>query len=219
MSSAPWPPPAPPSTEAPGRTAPHERARILHAIADALEERSAEFAEIESRNLGVPLRKAMFVDVPWAIEHLRVFAELACRPPYEPLPWIDVPSVSWNFVWREPIGVCGQIVPWNYPLLMAVWKIAPALAAGNTVILKPASYTPLTALMLVETIHAHRPLLRGVLNLLTGPGAEVAARRWPATPASDEVAFTGSTEVGRRIDGAGQRHGQARDAGAGRQVA
>ncbi|MFO7170372.1 MAG: aldehyde dehydrogenase family protein, partial [Chloroflexota bacterium] len=129
----PWP-------HTPGR----ERARILNAIADLLEERTAEFAEIETRNLGAPLRKTTFVDVPWAVEHLRVFAELANTPPYEPLPWMDVPSVSWNFVWREPIGVCGQIIPWNYPLLMAVWKIAPALAAGNTVVLKPASYTPLT---------------------------------------------------------------------------
>jgi len=179
-------------------TPPHERARILHAIADALEERSAEFAEVESRNLGVPLRKSTFVDVPWAVEHLRAFAELARRSPYEPLPWIDVPSVSWNFVWREPIGVCGQIIPWNYPLLMAVWKIAPALAAGNTIVLKPASYTPLTALMLAESIHATGLLPHGVLNLVTGAGAEVgeAIARHPAV---DKVAFTGSTEVGRRI--------------------
>jgi aldehyde dehydrogenase (NAD+) len=179
-------------------TPPHERARILHAIADALEERSAEFAEIETRNLGVPLRKSTFVDVPWAIEHLRTFAELARRSPYEPLPWIDVPSVSWNFVWREPIGVCGQIIPWNYPLLMAVWKIAPALAAGNTIVLKPASYTPLTALMLVETIHETGLLPRGVVNLVTGPGAAVG-EAIAGHPGVDKVAFTGSTDVGRRI--------------------
>jgi aldehyde dehydrogenase (NAD+) len=179
-------------------TPPQERARILHALADAVEERTTEFAEIESRNLGAPLRKTMFVDVPWAVEHLRTFAELARRSPYEPLPWIDVPSVSWNFVWREPIGVCGQIIPWNYPLLMATWKIAPALAAGNTIVLKPASYTPLTALMLVEAIHATGLLPRGVVNLVTGPGGEVgeAIARHPGV---DKVAFTGSTEVGRRI--------------------
>src|SRR5262245_29313031 len=176
----------------------HERARILHAIADALEERTAEFAEIESRNLGAPLRKTSFVDVPWAIEHIRTFAELARRHPYEPLPWIDVPSVSWNFVWREPIGVCGQIIPWNYPLLMAAWKIAPALAAGNTIVLKPASYTPLTALMLVETIHATGLLPRGVVNLVTGAGGE-AGEALASHPGVDKVAFTGSTEVGRRI--------------------
>jgi aldehyde dehydrogenase (NAD+) len=179
-------------------TPPHERARILHAIADAVEERTTEFAEAESRNLGAPLRKTMFVDVPWAVEHLRAFAELARRSPYEPLPWIDVPSVSWNFVWREPIGVCGQIIPWNYPLLMAVWKIAPALAAGNTIVLKPASYTPLTALMLVETIHATGLLPRRVVNLITGPVGE-AGEAIARHPGVDKVAFTGSTDVGRRI--------------------
>jgi aldehyde dehydrogenase (NAD+) len=179
-------------------TAPHERSRILHAIADALEERSAELAETESRNLGVPLRKSMFVDVPWAIEHLRAFAELARRSPYEPLPWIDVPSVSWNFVWREPIGVCGQIVPWNYPLLMAVWKIAPALATGNTIVLKPASYTPLTALMLAEAIESTGLLPPGVFNLVTGAGGEVG-EALALHPGVDKIAFTGSTEVGRRI--------------------
>ena len=179
-------------------TPPHERARILHAIADAIEERSSELAEAESRNLGVPLRKSTFADVPMAIEHFRAFAELARKSPYEPLPWIDTPSVSWNFVWREPIGVCGQIIPWNYPLLMAAWKIAPALAAGNTIVLKPASYTPLTALMLAETIHDTGLLPHGVFNVVSGPGGAVgeAIARHPGV---DKVAFTGSTEVGRRI--------------------
>ncbi len=183
----PWP-------HTPGR----ERARILNAIADLLEERTAEFAEIETRNLGAPLRKTTFVDVPWAVEHLRVFAELANTPPYEPLPWMDVPSVSWNFVWREPIGVCGQIIPWNYPLLMAVWKIAPALAAGNTIVLKPASYTPLTALMLTQLIDESGLLPRGVLNVVTGPGDEVgdAIARHPGV---DKISFTGSTDTGRHI--------------------
>jgi aldehyde dehydrogenase (NAD+) len=181
-------------------TPPHERARILHAIADAFEARSAEFAEIEARNLGASLRKTTFVDVPMAVEHFRAFAELARRPAYEPLPWIDVPSVSWNFVWREPIGVCGQIIPWNYPLLMAAWKLAPALATGNTVVLKPASYTPLTALMLVETIHDTGLLPRGVVNILTGPG-DAVGEAIASHPGVDKVAFTGSTEVGRRIMG------------------
>lgn len=179
-------------------TAPQERARILHAIADVLEERAADLAETEARNLGAPLRKTSFIDVPMAIEHFRTFAELARRHPYEPLPWIDMPSVSWNFVWREPIGVCGQIIPWNYPLLMAAWKIAPALATGNTVVLKPASATPLTALILAEAIHETGLLPRGTLNVVTGPGAEVgeALARHPQV---DKVSFTGSTEVGRRI--------------------
>lgn len=179
-------------------TSPAERARILHALADAIESRAAEFAEIESRNLGVPLRKSMFVDVPMAVEHFRAFAEIARRSPYEPLPWIDMPSVSWNFVWREPIGVCAQIVPWNYPLLMAAWKLAPALAAGNTVVLKPASYTPLTALLLAEVIHDTGLFPRGVFNLLTGPGG-VIGEALASHPDVDKVTFTGSTEVGRRI--------------------
>jgi aldehyde dehydrogenase (NAD+) len=183
----PWP-------HTPGR----ERGRILNVIADLLEEHTAEFAEIESRNLGAPLRKTCFVDVPWSVEHLRVFADLAATHPYEPLPWMDTPSVSWNFVWREPVGVCAQIVPWNYPLLMTIWKIAPALAAGNTIVLKPASYTPLTALMLTRLIDESGLLPRGVLNLVTGPGGEVgdALVRHPGV---DKVSFTGSTETGRHI--------------------
>jgi aldehyde dehydrogenase (NAD+) len=183
----PWP-------HTPGR----ERARILAALAELLETHTDEFAEAETRNLGVPLRKSMFIDVPWSAEHLRVFGELAHTPPYEPLPWNDTPSVSWNFVWREPVGVCGLIVPWNYPLLMAVWKLAPALAAGNTVVLKPASYTPLTALMLTRLIDASGLLPRGVLNVVTGPGAEVgdALARHPGV---DKISFTGSTETGRHV--------------------
>lgn len=179
-------------------TPPHERSRILHAIADAVEEHTDTLAALESRNLGAPLRKTLFVDVPWAIEHLRTFADLARRSPYEPLPWIDTPSVTWNFVWRDPIGVCGQIIPWNYPLLMAVWKIAPALATGNTIVLKPASYTPLTALTLVNIIHETGLLPNGVLNLLTGPGGSVgeAIARHPSV---DKLAFTGSTEIGRKV--------------------
>jgi aldehyde dehydrogenase (NAD+) len=183
----PWP-------HTPGR----ERARILAAIADLLEAHTAEFAEVESRNLGAPLRKTTFVDVPWAVEHLRVFAELASASPYEPLPWMDVPSVSWNFVWREPVGVCGLITPWNYPLLMAIWKLAPALAAGNTVVLKPASYTPLTALMLARLIDDSGLLPRGVLNIVTGSGAE-AGEALARHPGVDKVSFTGSTETGKQI--------------------
>jgi aldehyde dehydrogenase (NAD+) len=179
-------------------TPPHERARILHALADLIEARSDEFAEAETRNLGVPLRKSTFVDVPGAIDHLRTFAELARRDSYEPLPWTDVPALSWNFVVREPLGVCAQITPWNYPLLMAAWKLAPALATGNTVILKPASYTPLTAIMLAELIHDSGLLPRGVFNLVTGSGATVG-EALAAHPGVDKVAFTGSTEVGRRI--------------------
>jgi aldehyde dehydrogenase (NAD+) len=179
-------------------TPPHARAKILLELADLIEEHTTELAELESRNLGVPLRKSMFVDVVGAIDHFRTFAELARRDSYEPLPWTDVPSLSWNFVLREPIGVCAQIVPWNYPLLMAAWKMAPALATGNTLVLKPASYTPLTAIRLFEIIHGSGLLPHGTVNLVTGPG-ETVGEALAGHPGVDKVSFTGSTAVGGRI--------------------
>lgn len=179
-------------------TPPEERSRILHTIADALEERVLELAELETRDAGATIRKTTYIDIPAGIEHLRTFAELARRHPYEPLPWIDMPSVSWNFVWREPIGVCGQIIPWNVPFLMAIWKIAPALATGNCVVIKPASLAPLSTIEIVRTIHETGLLPRGVVNLVTGSG-RAAGEALVSHPGVDKVAFTGSTEVGRRI--------------------
>lgn len=187
FDAGPWP-----------HTAPHERARILHAIAELIQDHADELAELESRNLGVPLRKSLFVDMPGAQEHWHTMAELARRHPYEPVPWTDMPSVSWNFIWREPIGVCAQIAAWNYPLLFASWKMAPALAAGNTVIFKPASYTPLTAIRLFELIHEAGLLPHGVINLITGPGGSVG-EAMAAHPQVDKVSITGSTESGRRV--------------------
>jgi aldehyde dehydrogenase (NAD+) len=176
----------------------HERARILHAIAALLEEHSYELAELDSRNLGVPVRKSTYIDLPGAQEHFHTMAEFARRAAYEPLPWTDMPSVSWNFIWREPIGVCGQIVPWNFPLMMAAWKLAPALAAGNTIVFKPASYTPLSVIRLVQLIHEAQLLPRGVLNLVTGSGIDVG-EAIAAHPRIDKLSFTGSTESGRRV--------------------
>ena len=114
------------------------------------------------------------------------------------MPQITFPTLSYNFVRHEPIGVCGQIIPWNFPFLMAVWKIAPALAAGNCVVLKPASYTPLSALKLVEIIHATGLLPPGTLNLVTGPGSVIGTELC-TNPLVDKIAFTGSTEVGREV--------------------
>jgi aldehyde dehydrogenase (NAD+) len=114
------------------------------------------------------------------------------------VPQVTFPTLSYNFVRREPIGVCGQIIPWNFPFLMAVWKIAPALAAGNTTVLKPASYTPLSALRMVEIINDTGLLPPGVLNLLTGPGGVVGPELC-TNPMVDKIAFTGSTEVGRDV--------------------
>ncbi len=179
-------------------TAPHERARVLHAIADLIEAHADELAELESRNLGVPMRKSLFIDLPGAAEHWHTFAEIARRHPYEPVPWTDMPSVSWNFIWRQPIGVCAQIAAWNYPLLFASWKMAPALAAGNVVIFKPASYTPLTTIRLFELIDQAGLLPRGTINLVTGPGGSVG-EALAGHQLIDKISITGSTASGRRV--------------------
>ncbi len=178
---------------------PHfERARILHKIADVMEERAFELAELESRDVGVPIRKTTYNDIPLGLHMMRVFAELARRSPYEPLPWNDFPTLTWSFVWRDPFGVCAQIIPWNYPFCMAVWKLGPALATGNTVVFKPATQAPLTSIELVRMIDETGLLPRGTINMITGPGGSIGDYL-VAHPQVDKVAFTGSTEVGRRI--------------------
>ncbi|MBJ7594188.1 MAG: aldehyde dehydrogenase family protein, partial [Candidatus Dormibacteraeota bacterium] len=124
-----------------------QRSQIMFEIAKHLAERSGEWALLESQTAGATIRKASIVDVPLAIETFRSMAEQALQIPwYEPLPWIDIPHVSWNFVQREAIGVCTGIIPFNFPLLIAMWKLAPALAMGNSVVLKPSPFTPLTLL-------------------------------------------------------------------------
>lgn len=178
--------------------APGERSRRLHAIVDAMEARQTELAEAEMCNGGCTWRKANLMDIPVGLIHFRHFAKLADFEPLEPVPQITFPALSYNVVRREPIGVCGQIIPWNFPFLMAIWKIAPALAAGNTVILKPATYTPLSALILTDIIHETGLLPPGVLNLVTGPG-QVVGPELCTNPLVDKIAFTGSTEVGREI--------------------
>ena len=176
-----------------------QRTEIMYAVARHLAEVSGEWALLESRNGGSTIRKNSVVDVPLAVEHFRSLAEQALAIPwYEPLPWVDIPNVSWNFVQREAIGVCTGIIPWNFPLLMAVWKIAPAIAMGNSVVLKPSPLTPLTALKLVEAIHETGLLPRGVVNVVTGRGVELG-EELVTHPEVDKVAFTGSTRTGRRI--------------------
>jgi acyl-CoA reductase-like NAD-dependent aldehyde dehydrogenase len=174
-----------------------ERAERLRAVADIINGRSAEIAEIEARDGGGTIKKAMFADVPGAVGTFQAFADCAENEPdiiergESPFP----PAKS--IVRREPYGVCSGIVPWNFPFLMAGWKIGPAIAAGNTVVLKPASFTSLSAIEMVKAIEA-ADIPAGVVNLITGPGGS-AGEEMAQHPLVDKVAFTGSTEVGRRI--------------------
>jgi len=174
-----------------------ERADLLRKAGEIINARSAEIAEIEARDGGGTIKKAMFADVPGAVSTFNTFADLAESSPDEvdrgesPFP----PAKS--TVRYEPYGVCSGIVPWNFPFLMAGWKIGPAIAAGNTVVLKPASFTSLSAIEMVKALE-EAGLPNGVVNLITGPGGS-AGEELAQHPLVDKVAFTGSTEVGRRI--------------------
>jgi acyl-CoA reductase-like NAD-dependent aldehyde dehydrogenase len=174
--------------------APSERSRLMNALADALDARAQEIAEIESLDNGKPVKLARFVDVAGTIAHLRYFAGWATKIEGAVLP-VTAPGML-CYTRREPVGVCGLIVPWNFPLLMACWKVAPALAAGCTVVLKPAEQTPLSALRLGElALEVGFP--PGVLNVITGDGEAGAAL--VDHPGVDKISFTGSTAVGREI--------------------
>jgi betaine-aldehyde dehydrogenase len=173
-----------------------DRSKLLLKIADGIRARSREFAELETKNCGKPLAEAEF-DVGDAANCFEFYAGLATKIHGETMP---VPANSLSFVLREPIGVCGQIIPWNFPLLMAAWKLAPALAAGNTCILKPSELTPLTALLLGKVIH-EVGFPNGVVNIVTGPGAG-AGEFLASSKLVDKIAFTGGTLTGRKIMGA-----------------
>jgi acyl-CoA reductase-like NAD-dependent aldehyde dehydrogenase len=170
------------------------RTRAMLALADAVEAHADELAELESLDNGKPLKLAKRVDVPLAAEHLRYFAGWPTKIEGETLP-VAIPDMH-CYTRKEPVGVCGQIIPWNFPLLMAAWKIAPALAAGCTIVLKPAEQTPLTALRLGE-LALEAGLPEGVLNVITGDGETGAAL--VDHDDVDKIAFTGSTAVGREI--------------------
>ncbi|HTI03050.1 MAG TPA: aldehyde dehydrogenase family protein [Acidisoma sp.] len=161
----------------------HARARHLYAIARHLQKRERLFSTLESLDNGKPIRESRDIDVPLAVRHF-----------YHHAGWAEL--VDTEFPDHRPLGVCGQIIPWNFPLLMLTWKVAPALAAGNTVVLKPAEYTPLTALAFAE-ICREAGLPPGVLNIVTGDGRTGALL--VEAGGVDKIAFTGSTEVGRRI--------------------
>jgi betaine-aldehyde dehydrogenase len=177
------------------RITPGERAAVLDRLADLLEERADEFARIESRNTGKPLKFSSAFDVPLTIDNIRFFAAAARN--LEGKASGEYLEGLTSTIRREPIGVCASIAPWNYPLNMAAWKIGPALAAGNTVVLKPAELTPLTALMLGR-LALEAGLPAGVLNVVPGPGPEVGG----ALARHEDVALisvTGSTRTGASV--------------------
>ncbi|HXI66052.1 MAG TPA: aldehyde dehydrogenase family protein [Gemmatimonadales bacterium] len=172
---------------------PRRRGQLLYRIAELLEQRSGQIAEVETKNNGKPLFESK-IDVAMAIETFRYYAGWADKITGDTLP---VNGPFFTYTLREPVGVVGAIVPWNFPLNLATWKVAPALAAGCTVVLKPAHETPLTALMLGE-IAIEAGLPPGALNVVPGPGATAGAAL-VRHPLVDKIAFTGSTEVGQWI--------------------
>jgi aldehyde dehydrogenase (NAD+) len=162
-----------------------ERAKYLFRIARIVQERSRELAVLESLDNGKPIKESRDVDIPLAAAHFFYYAG-----------WADKLAYAGLGPGPRPVGVAGQVIPWNFPLLMAAWKLAPALATGNTCVLKPAETTPLSALLLAEILQ-QAELPRGVVNILTGAGDTGASL--VAHPGIDKVAFTGSTEVGKQI--------------------
>jgi len=171
----------------------HQRARRLYAIARLIQKHARLFAVLETLDNGKPIRESRDIDIPLVARHFYYHAGAAQL--------MDAEMAD-----QEPLGVCGQVIPWNFPLLMLAWKIAPAIAMGNTVVLKPAEYTSLTALLFAE-ICVEAGLPKGVVNIVTGDGATGAAL--VEHPGIDKVAFTGSTEVGRRIRAATAGSGKA----------
>ena len=182
------------------RMTPSERGRAIWKLADLIEQHTEEFALLETLDNGKPLTISRAADVPLAVDLFRYMAGWATKVEGQTIP-ISVPYTPGAqylaYTIREPIGVVGQIIPWNFPLLMAAWKLGPALATGCTIVLKPAEQTPLTALKLGELI-AEAGIPDGVVNIVPGFG-ETAGASLAAHPDVDKVAFTGSTEVGRLI--------------------
>lgn len=171
-----------------------ERGRILNRIAMLLDKHKEEFAELETLNNGKPINETRNADLPLSIETFEYYSGLADKIHGDTIP---VSGNFFNYTLREPAGVVGQIIPWNFPLLMAAWKLGPALATGCTVVLKPAEQTPLTALKLGELL-IEAGLPAGVVNIVPGFGPTAGAAL-ATHPEVDKVAFTGSTEVGKRV--------------------
>jgi aldehyde dehydrogenase len=176
-----------------GKTSATERSRILNRVADRMEENLEQLALAETWDNGKPIRETRNADIPLAIDHFRYFAG-CIRAQEGGISEIDETTVAYHF--HEPLGVVGQIIPWNFPILMAAWKLAPALAAGNCVVLKPAGPTPASILVLMELIGDLLPA--GVVNVVNGAGAEIG-KALATSPRIAKVAFTGETTTGRLI--------------------
>ena len=184
FESGPWP-----------KMTPSQRGRLLWRVAELIEEHADELAMLETLDNGKPIKYSKASDVPLTADHFRYFAGWATKIEGETIP-VSIPSML-TYTLREPLGVVGQIIPWNFPMQMASWKLAPALAAGNTVILKPAEQTPLTALRIGELI-CEAGFPDGVVNIVPGYG-HTAGAALAAHLDVDKIAFTGSTEVGKKI--------------------
>ncbi len=176
-----------------GETSPTERARVLNAIADAIDANAEMLAVAESWENGKPIRETLAADIPLAADHFRYFASVI-RGEESSISELDKNTVAYHF--REPLGVVGLIIPFNFPILMAAWKLAPALAGGNVAVLKPASPTPWSILKLAEVIEGIVPA--GVINIVNGPGAEVGMAL-ASSKRINKVAFTGESTTGRLI--------------------
>ena len=176
-----------------GKTAPAERANLLLKVADRLEQNLELIATAETIDNGKPIRETINADIPLAIDHFRYFAG-CLRAQEGSLSELDETTVAYHF--HEPLGVIGQIIPWNFPILMAAWKLAPAIAAGNCVVMKPAEFTPISILIMTEVIADILP--PGVMNIVNGYGREVGAPLANSKRIA-KIAFTGSTATGRVI--------------------
>ncbi len=178
--------------------APAERTRIMLDVWQRLTDKAGEIGELETADAGHTMRNSSLFTVPYSNEFWRYLAEAAGKMSYvEPVPKYVFPTEAWEWVERVPFGVCSQIVPWNVPYMMAIWKIAPAIATGNTVVLKPALETPVSTMALAEII-AESEIPPGVVNIVPGHGPEVG-EALVSDARVDKVSFTGSTETGRRI--------------------
>jgi aldehyde dehydrogenase (NAD+) len=177
---------------------PRERSAIMLRVLDRLAAAQSDLAELETRDAGQTIRMSSLFGIPYSNEFWRFNAEVGgSLAMTEPVPDYAFPTPAWEFVLREPYGVCAAVIPWNLPYMMALWKLGPALVTGNTVVLKPALETPLTAMALARII-AESDIPPGVVNIIPGHGVP-AGEALVTDPRVDKVAFTGSTEVGRRV--------------------